>query len=177
MLADRRDPVGAVLEASSLIGPAIPKDTTGPKSGSSMLLIETGTPGGAFFCTTNPALSVLVMSAVSDSQATRISAEVSMLRHTCARSGRSLRWPAVAFSTTSRPSRTPAFWAARRLSTARSCQQSTPYAARSAVTWSGSRSTPSGCPRSASLISFRAPAESTSVTSSAAPSGVRSHTA
>ena len=40
-----------------MIGPEIPNETTGPRSGSSMLRIATGTPGGAFFCTTKPACS------------------------------------------------------------------------------------------------------------------------
>ena len=44
----------------------MPKDTTGPKSGSSMLRIATGTPGRAFFCTTKPARSGSVISVLSD---------------------------------------------------------------------------------------------------------------
>ncbi len=35
-----------------MIGPEMPNETTGPKSGSSRLRIATGTPGGAFFWTT-----------------------------------------------------------------------------------------------------------------------------
>ena len=39
----------------------MPKETTGPNSGSSMLATETGMPGGAFFWTTKPAVPGSVM--------------------------------------------------------------------------------------------------------------------
>jgi hypothetical protein len=53
-LPQRRDPVER-SSSSSVSGPEMPNDTTGPNSGSSIEATLTGMPGGAFFCTTNPA--------------------------------------------------------------------------------------------------------------------------
>ena len=67
-----------------------------------------GTPGAAVRCTTNSASAGSVMIPISESQASRISSSVSMLRHTWAWSGRCRSRSAVALSTTSQPSRSPA---------------------------------------------------------------------
>ena len=89
-------------------GPPIPKEMTGPNSGSSIVEIVTGTPGRALRCTTKPARLGSVISSLSELHADRMSSAESMLRHTCARSGRSRRFSEVAFSTTSQPSDSPA---------------------------------------------------------------------
>ena len=68
--------------SSSVSGPEMPNDTTGPNRGSSMLRMLSGTPGGAFLWTTKPAVSESSIRAPRLSQASFISAGRSMLRQT-----------------------------------------------------------------------------------------------
>ena len=70
--------------------------------------MATGTPGGAVAARRSRRRPGSVMIPISDSQASRISSALSMLRQTWARSGRWRRCSAVALSTTSQPSRSPA---------------------------------------------------------------------
>ena len=112
--------------SSSITGPEMPNETTGPNSGSSMLRTATGTPGGAFFWTTNPAVSGTRTRLFSESQAASISVGPSMLRQTWARSGRSRSDSAVAFSTTSQPSSSPAAVASSSEATGWAPQSSMP---------------------------------------------------
>ena len=84
-LAQRRDPVGAVLQQLGR-RTGDPNDTTGPNNGSSIVATVTGIPGGAFFCTTKPADAGSLIISFRVRHACRISAWVSMLRHTWDRS-------------------------------------------------------------------------------------------
>ena len=84
----------------------MPNDTTGPNSGSSSPPTATGTPGGASLDDeARPRRGSSISCLHATPRRRRISASVSMLRHTCARSGRWRSCSAVALRTTSQPSR------------------------------------------------------------------------
>ena len=181
MEAASRSPSGGIRKdlspSSSVSGPEMPKETTGPNSGSSIDRTAIGTPGGAFFWTTRPACSGDPTMARSVCQASFISSAVSTLRHTCARSGRSRRCSAVALSTTSQPSFLPTFCACRSEETGIAGQSSMPYDASRAVSSSESSVAPSGCFERTPPTSARATPVSRLPGTVVAPSGVRSHTA
>ena len=102
----------------------MPNDTTGPKSGSSIEVIATGTPGGALRCTTKAASSGSEIIPFRVSHASAISAALSMLRQTWARSGRLRSRSWVALSTTFQPSSSPAPSASASVETGRASQLS-----------------------------------------------------
>ena len=159
----------------------MPKETTGPKSGSSMLRIATGTPGRRVRLHHEVgAVGVADRARVERRPRRRASRSASsMLRHTWARSGRSRRCSAVALSTTSQPSRSPAARASSSVATGTGVPQVDAVGREQlgdlvAVEVARRRGA-----RSSSLVDqpLGARRRSTSAGSGVGPSGVRSHTA